>query len=338
MKYINNLHKFKYNKFNHYYNEWFINHYSFNKYNHIYIYINTIKDILNIYLNISYKNNSINLNKQINYINSKLVKNLYSDILEVKIFFNKLIINIHLYNREKIWIIKKLKFLKIKEKYNIISINIYRELLKKKLFFYNYYISKLFFNNYKFNTHNLLKLKKILNFLFNKKIILRFSSIKYVHTNNNLLLKFLAKKINLRNVTVLKLLRKSIQYANIAKINFLLKIKKINTHINNRLYNNMKLFINKKKIINNNLFFGSSNIHLLGLKLEAKGRITKRLKASRSLKKIKNKGSLINVYSSINKNSTPHFKGYEKSNINFVKHNNYNILGTYGLKFWINSY
>jgi hypothetical protein len=332
MKYINNFNKFKYNKFNLYYNEWYENHYSFNKYNSLFIYINTIKDIFNIYFNKSY-----NLNKYINGANNKLTKNIYIDILDIKLFINKLIINIHIYNREKIWIIKKLKFLKMKKIYNIVNLYLYREILKKKLFFYNYYICKLFFNNYKFNTHNLLKIKNIFNVLFLKKIVLRFSSIKYVHTNNNLLLKFLTKKINLRKITVLKLLRKSIKYANIAKINFLLKIKKINKHINNKFYNNMKLFINRKKI-KNSIFFGSSNIHLLGLRLEAKGRITKRLKASRSLKKIKYKGSLINIYSTINKNSTSHYKGFEKSNISYVKHNNYNILGTYGLKYWINSY
>jgi hypothetical protein len=206
-------------------------------------------------------------------------------------------------------------------------------MLKKKLLFYNYYTSKLFFNNYKFNSHNLLSIKNIFNVLFNKKIILKISNVKYIHTNNNLLLKFLTKKINFRKNTVLKLLRKSIKYAKIAKINFLLKRKKMNININKKLHNNIELFINTKKKITKNIFFGSSNIHLLGLRLEAKGRITKRLKASRSIKKIKNKGSLINIYSTINKNSTFFFKGFEKSNINYVKHDNYNILGTYGLKY-----
>jgi hypothetical protein len=331
MKYINNLNKFKYKKFNLYYNEWYINGYSFNKYNYMYVYINTIKDLLNIYFN---SNNLININYMTNY---KLINYIYIDILDIKLIYNKLVINIHLYNREKIWILKKLKFLKIKKiSNNITYIHVYKELLKNKLFFYNYYISKLFLNNYKFNVHNLLKLKKMLNFFFRKKIVLRFSNIKYIHTNNNLLLKFLTNKINLRQVTLLDLLQKSIKFANILKINYLLKLNKVKPYINIKFYNNMLQFMNKK--IKNNLFFGSYNIHLLGLRLEAKGRITKRLTASRSLKKILYKGSLINVYSSINKNSTSYFKGYEKSNINFVKYNNYNILGTYGLKYWTNCY
>jgi hypothetical protein len=66
---------------------------------------------------------------------------------------------------------------------------------------------------------------------------------------------------------------------------------------------------------------------MLGIKIEAKGRITKRLTAARSVKKITYKGTLVN------KNSSFNFKGYEKSNINYIKNNNYSILGTYGLKY-----
>jgi hypothetical protein len=251
--------------------------------------------------------------------------------------YNKLIIHIHLYNREKIWILRKLKFIKVKKiSNNILYSDTYKEILKNKLFFYNYYISKLFLNNYKFNTQSLLKIKKILNLFFIKKIVLRFSNIKYIHTNNNLLLKFLTSKINLRQVTLLDLLQKSVKLAKIIKINYLLKLKKIKPYFNNKFFINMKGFVNKK--IKNNLFLSSYNIHILGLRLEAKGRITKRLTASRSLKKVLYKGSLTNIYSSINRNSTSYFKGYEKSNINYIKYNNYNILGTYGLKYWTNCY
>jgi hypothetical protein len=163
---------------------------------------------------------------------------------------------------------------------------------------------------------------------------LRISNIKYIHINNKLLLEVLTKKINnSRKTSVLTLIRKSLIYAKVAKINFLYLIKKINNNLNSEYIANFNIFIKKNKEIIKNIFYGNSNIHFLGLKLEAKGRISKRLTASRSLKKVSYKGNLINIYSTINKNSTFNFKGFEKSNINYVKNNNYNILGTYGLKY-----
>ena len=73
-------------------------------------------------------------------------------------------------------------------------------------------------------------------------------------------------------------------------------------------------------------------MHVIGLKLEANGRLTKRLIASRALKKIKVRGSLNNIFSSVNKNSAIDFKGFEKSNINYISGNSYNRNGSFGIK------
>jgi hypothetical protein len=221
----------------------------------------------------------------------------------------------------------------IKDK-KIIFYKSYTKLLKNNIYLYNFYISKLFFNNFKFNTHNLLTIKKILNFILKKKIILNISNIKYIYNNNNLLLKVLTNKINkYRKKSVLRLIRNSIIKAKVAKLNSLFKIKTLKLYIDNLSKKNFKFFLKKNKEIYNSIFYGSYNLHLLGLKIEAKGRITKRLTASRSMRKINYKGSLINAHSNINKNSTFKFKGFEKSNINYINYNNYNILGTYGLKY-----
>ena len=72
---------------------------------------------------------------------------------------------------------------------------------------------------------------------------------------------------------------------------------------------------------------------MAGVRLEAKGRLTKRLVASRAIKKLKHKGSLNNIYSSINKNSVIDFVGYKKSNISYSNKNTYNLLGSYGIKY-----
>ena len=74
------------------------------------------------------------------------------------------------------------------------------------------------------------------------------------------------------------------------------------------------------------------------MRLEAGGRLTRRLTASRSVFKIKNKGSLKNIYSSYNEFSTLMLKGFCKSNIQYTKINSKTRNGSFGLKGWISSY
>jgi hypothetical protein len=95
----------------------------------------------------------------------------------------------------------------------------YLKLLKNNIFLYNFYINRLFFNNFKFNTNSLINIKKIIGTLFNKKIILNISNIKYIHINNNLFLKALTNKINKhKEESVLKLIAESLSQVKIAKL------------------------------------------------------------------------------------------------------------------------
>jgi hypothetical protein len=75
------------------------------------------------------------------------------------------------------------------------------------------------------------------------------------------------------------------------------------------------------------------NKHVSGLRIEAKGRLTKRLTASRAVYKLTYKGSLKNIYSSYNKLSTIMLRGLSKSNIEYVNTNSKNRNGSYGVKY-----
>jgi hypothetical protein len=325
---------FDYNKHDFYHNEWYFNIYTFNKYVNIHgiiIYVN-IYNIINYYFNNTIKN----------YINK-----IFFTITEIKFYSNKLIIYISIYNREKNFFLEKLQILKLKDnnfnnKSVIRTINKKLIVLNTRLYLYNYYSAKLFLNNLKINAYNMFKLKNILSNLLEKKILFNITSHKYFHLNKDIMLDLLTEKINKnRKKSVLNIIRKSLMYAKTAKLHYLLKIK----NLNNFIKNNVNIIINKKyNNLNDNvelikeIFKKGVNLHTVGFRLESKGRLTKRLVAAKTIKKVNNKGILNNIHSSVNKNSTFLFKGFERSNINFSNKNNDNLLGSYGIKYWVSSY
>jgi hypothetical protein len=361
MKNINNkLKNINYNKHNFYYNEWYVNMYISNKYkyfNNIY-FTNSIYIFLDRFFN-SYKSYyNKNLINKINNKNTSFIKTnrIFIDVVEIKYFINKIYIILYVYNRLKINIIKKINKLKFSNNNNLFNVmlpNNKDSLLKNKLLIlnnkinlYKIYTSILYLNNFKFNLLNLYKIKNILYKLLGKKIEIKITNIKYFYNNNNIMLNTLTRKINKNSykikqkTQVLRILRKSLRFAKIGTLIWYLKIKKFIT-------NNDSILISKYKEISEQLnnsnilsivFNKSSNIHMLGLRLEAKGRITKRLTASRTMKKVNYKGNISNIYSKINNNSSINFKGYQRSNINYLNNNNQNLLGTYGIKYWTSSY
>jgi hypothetical protein len=74
-----------------------------------------------------------------------------------------------------------------------------------------------------------------------------------------------------------------------------------------------------------------------GIKIEAKGRLTRRLTASRSVFKMKWKGGLKNVDSSFRGLSVIMLRGHVKSNIQYSNLNSKNRNGAFGVKGWISN-
>jgi hypothetical protein len=72
-----------------------------------------------------------------------------------------------------------------------------------------------------------------------------------------------------------------------------------------------------------------------GIRLEAKGRLTRRFTASRSVFKIKWKGSLKNIDSSYRGLSSVILRGHVKSNVQYSIVNSKTRNGAFGLKGWI---
>ena len=75
--------------------------------------------------------------------------------------------------------------------------------------------------------------------------------------------------------------------------------------------------------------------HIAGIRLEVKGRLTKRYTASRSQHKVRYKGNLVNVYSSIKGYPSSVLRGNLKPNLQYTKLNSKSRIGSFGVKGWV---
>lgn len=246
-------------------------------------------------------------------------------------------------------IVKKTKlFINIKEKKNIFVLNIMRKILKyklKKVYLYKKYTSILYFNNFKYNLNFLLGLKNILYKIYNKKIELNVVNVKYLFLENNILANAVVRKLNNRKKIIRKVIRKALRLTKFPELDPLLKIrvtknliikKKIDNNIYRLKYSNI-LEKSKYKILRI-VLKGLKNKHVIGVKLEGKGRLTRRLTASRSILKSYHIGGLKNIFSSFQGLSTVMLKGFRNSNVQYTNINSKSRNGSFGLKSWISSF
>jgi hypothetical protein len=209
----------------------------------------------------------------------------------------------------------------------------------KKVFMCQFYIGILYLTNYKFNINNLTELKDKLYKIYKKKININIINLKYLYLENTIFLDAIMNKLNDRKNKALTVIRKGLGLAKTVKLHPLFyrtrevekndldkEFNKIDNILNNFLFN-----LNKKKCVN--ILSRLKNKHVSGLRIEAKGRLTKRLTASRAVYKISYKGSLKNIYSSYNKLSTIILRGLSKSNTEYVNTNSKNRNGSYGVKY-----
>jgi hypothetical protein len=128
------------------------------------------------------------------------------------------------------------------------------------------------------------------------------------------------------------------------------KTKNINDRLQNLLLqfyplaDNIKINIIKKSSnikhsvsLENYVLRSLKHLNLRGIRVEAKGRLTRRFTASRSVLKRKWKGGLKNVDSSFRGLSTIMLRGIVKSNVQYSSLSSKNRNGAYGVKGWVSS-
>jgi hypothetical protein len=211
------------------------------------------------------------------------------------------------------------------------------------VYLYQKYLSKLYINTFKFNIINLSNLSQIISNIYNKKVIINIINVKYLHMDNGLFINAIVRKLRDRNKRVLKVLRKAITLSKIPFIHPLLLIKAkewvqetFEFNYKNIMYRN--IISNCMQTIKKNIFQSIKNIHIIGIRLEGKGRLTRRLTASRSVFKVTYIGTMKNIFSSYQGKSAMLSKGFEKSNVDYLNVNSYNRNGSFGIKSYHNTF
>ena len=273
--------------------------------------------------------------------------------------------------KHKNFIIKTLKwknqnFLNYETKYykNFIQKSYSKEML------YLYYTQMLSFNNNKFKNWFLLGLKEIISKIYHKKVEFNFVNLKYLHLNSDIFSESIAIKLRKRQNRLLSVLKKALKLVKLPSLNklsfydkkvhkkFINKYKTLNLNtfismlskdkdvLQGLLY---KIFPNMGKTKSSNLSQKKTSLlknvlnsikhkAVYGVRLEATGRLSRRLTASRSVFKLKYKGSLKNIDSSYKNLSSVMLRGNTKSNIQYTKISSKTRNGSFGLKGWVSSY
>jgi len=240
---------------------------------------------------------------------------------------------------------------------------LYKIYLEKEINIIAYYKLLLDLNKSKFENKFLSKLRPLIFKLYNKEVEFNIVNLKNLYLNSDIFTKAISLKLKNRDNKLLRVLKSSLSMIKLPKINKIkenynkLKIKELlinkvsRYYINNKdnlnkilldLFHDSTIFNNKYENNNNNkllnLIFNILKYkNIAGIRLEAKGRLTRRFTASRSVFKIKWKGSLKNIDSSHRGLSSVILRGHLKSNIQYSLINSKTRNGAFGLKGWISS-
>jgi hypothetical protein len=304
--------------------------------------LNILNKIKNLYINYK-KNNKIKnrvVKKLLVLQLEKKIKDYRLKTLKQLIYKNKNILNKKI-NNEKNLLLMTLK----KKHINDIKILMLKQYLNIKN--YSFEIEKLFFNynkllllnDYKFKDFFLVYLKGLIKKFYNKDVEFKIINLKQLHLNSDIFLQSIALKLKNRNNNVLKVFNNVLNLVKLPILNkpccnFIeknYKNKNNKIHIVNRIfrYNNLSYLFNNITI---NVFNGLKHKYVIGVRLEAQGRLTKRLTASRSIFKFKSKGNIKNIDSSDKGISTVILKGNTKSNIQYTLVNSKTPNGSFGLR------
>ena len=202
----------------------------------------------------------------------------------------------------------------------------YKILLEKEIKRIVYYKQLLSLNKSKFEDNYLSRLKPLISKIYKKDIEFNIINLKNISLDSNIFTKAISLKIKNRKNKLLKVLRRSLDTIVLASS----KTRKMinNYYTPNNIENNNKTLLNT---IYNTIKYKK----IAGARLEAKGRLTRRLTASRSVFKIKWKGSLKNLDSSYRRLSSVMLRGNTRSNIQYSIINSKTRNGAFGVKGWI---
>lgn len=249
--------------------------------------------------------------------------------------------------------------------YNNMFLKKYIKKSLKREMLYIYYLRILTFNNLKFKYTYLQKLSNLIKKIYHKNIEFNIINLKYYYLNSDIITESIINKITKNRKKLFKILKNSVQKVKIANKNWmqynenfsarkkLLILNRIETKlkfntylskwtekldpINNILNKTYFSFITNNKYLKRIVLNSVKNKTITGVRIEIAGRLSKRHTASKSLFKLRYKGSLKNKDSSFHKLSSLNLRRHMKSNIQHTKLNSVARIGTFGIKGWISN-
>nr|YP_010564199.1 hypothetical protein OYW92_mgp41 [Epichloe bromicola]UYX62183.1 hypothetical protein [Epichloe bromicola] len=296
--------------------------------------INKIYEILNVSLACTTNKN------EYAFISDKISKRKF---LQSKLEYLNQFINLKNLYLKKIWSVIINRYWKT-----------YLRLLRKYDLMYS-------LNQYKFNNQILLpKLSNILNKIIGKKIEYNIINLKSIAYNTDLFTHALALKLKKTRMNHMKSMFSILNRAYLPKINtikertlvkgqnnvdlFLDKYKDLKIISNINANSNLDGLLNNvhetaasqhKKEIHNTVYNSIGYKNMSGIRLEVKGRLTKRYRADRSIYSLKWKGGLKNVDSSFKRLSSVLFRGNSNSNVSYSLTKSKRRIGAFAVKGWI---
>jgi Mitochondrial ribosomal protein (VAR1) len=231
------------------------------------------------------------------------------------------------------------------------------------------YNNLLYFNKSKFENTYLFKLNDLISQFYKKKVEFNIINLEYIHLNSDILFESILIKLKKRNNRLLQVLKTSLNMVklpylnklsvsnNLNKIKYdkLLSLNNIQNlygllQIFDRKHNNIDEFdqilknifpyfykYKKEEDIQKSILNCIKDKSISGVRIEAAGRLSRRLIAARSVFKLKYKGSLKNIDSSYKGFSSIILRGNVKSNIQYTNINSKTRNGSFGIKGWISS-
>lgn len=206
-------------------------------------------------------------------------------------------------------------------------------------------------NTLKFKNTLISVLQKFIGKIYNRKVVFNIILLKNFYLNTDILTKMLIHITRDRNKRIHTTLSKATSAVHTPFIQ-----NKFITRINKKKYSQKVTFKdNTQEIVKDNLnsiltnYYDSGtnteyevlntmkNKSIIGIRLQAAGRLTKRFTAQRSVKRIRYAGTLKNIDSSFRGISTQMLRKNRKNNIQFSKAKSENRIGSFGIKGWINS-
>lgn len=237
----------------------------------------------------------------------------------------------------------------------------YKEFVMKSLrqeILYMYYKQLSYLNKSKFYDTYIIGITKIMENIYKKKVYFNIVNLKYYYLNSHIMSNIIVKRLRKRRNRVLRVLSACLGYIrvpylgeSISSSNTDIRQELENTRLNDSLHNEYIKYDKDSlnKLLGKNFSINSYDLEnrviksirykiLNGVRIEAAGRLTKRITAARSILKIKYKGSLKNIDYTYKNLSSAILRGNSKSNLQHSKLKYKTRIGSFGIKGWISGY